>query len=81
MFSNQKIHFNFFFYFRGPELVKRAHLLIQNYNNNRCEQLTNVEARVSMGKRLNLVQRGSYERRVNCCGLRYNKSFKWHLSN
>jgi hypothetical protein len=32
------------------------------------------------GKRLNLIQRGSYERRVFLSGLRYNKSLKWHSS-
>lgn len=40
----------------------------------------NIVARFNMGKRLNLVQRGSYERRAYLSGLRYNKSFKWHSS-
>lgn len=40
----------------------------------------NIIARFNMGKRLNLVQRGSYERRAYASGLRYNKRFIWHSS-
>lgn len=40
----------------------------------------NIVSRFNMGKRLNLVQRGSYQRRVYLAGLRYNKQFNWHYS-
>uniref|UniRef100_A0A1Y1LEE7 Uncharacterized protein n=1 Tax=Photinus pyralis TaxID=7054 RepID=A0A1Y1LEE7_PHOPY len=40
----------------------------------------NIISRFTAGKRLNLVQRGSYERRVHLAGLRHNKSFAWHYS-
>lgn len=40
----------------------------------------NIVARFNMGKTLNLVQRGSYERRVYRAGLRFNRSFNWHTS-
>lgn len=33
-----------------------------------------------MGKRLNLIQRGSYQRRVYLSALRYNKKIDWHRS-
>ncbi|KAJ8909749.1 hypothetical protein NQ315_014018 [Exocentrus adspersus] len=46
-------------------LARKAHLLIENENNNRAERLMNIVARFNMGKRLNLIQRGSYERRVD----------------
>jgi hypothetical protein len=62
-------------------LLRKAHLLIEyENNNNRAEQLTNIVTRFNMGKRLNLIQRGSYERKVHLSALRYTKSFKWHLS-
>jgi hypothetical protein len=61
-------------------LIRKAHLLIENKNNNQAERLMNIVSRFTMGKRLNLIQRGSYERRVCLSGLRYNKSLKWHVS-
>ncbi|KAF2882521.1 hypothetical protein ILUMI_23657 [Ignelater luminosus] len=36
--------------------------------------------RFNTGKRLNIVQRGSYERRVHISGLRHNHKFQWHYS-
>ncbi|CAH1170902.1 unnamed protein product [Phaedon cochleariae] len=38
----------------------------------------NIVARFNQGKRLNFIQRGSYQRRVHLSGLRHNKQFKWH---
>jgi hypothetical protein len=61
-------------------LVRKAHLLITNENNNAAERLMNIVSRFTMGKRLNLIQRGSYARRVYLAGLRFNKAFKWHRS-
>lgn len=61
-------------------LLRKAQLLIENETNNASERLMNLVARFNMGKRLNLIQRGSYERRVYMSGLRYNKSFQWHSS-
>lgn len=61
-------------------MIRKAHLLIENENNNRAERLMNIVARFNMGKRLNLVQRGSYERRVHISGLRHNHKFEWHYS-
>lgn len=61
-------------------LVRKAHLLIENENNNRAERLMNIVARFNMGKRLNLIQRGSYERRAHLAGLRHNKRSFWHSS-
>lgn len=71
-----------FFYILGALdlLARKAHLLIENENNNQAERLMNIVARFNMGKRLNLIQRGSYERRVYLSGLRYNNSLKWHNS-
>jgi len=40
----------------------------------------NIVARFNAGKRLNLIQRGSYQRRVHLSGLRHNKKFVWHSS-
>lgn len=40
----------------------------------------NIVAKFTGGKRLNLIQRGSYERRVYLSGLRHNKKFNWHYS-
>ncbi|KAK5644983.1 hypothetical protein RI129_006283 [Pyrocoelia pectoralis] len=51
-------------------LIRKAHLLIKNENNNRAERLMNVVSRFNMGKRLNLIQRNSYETRVYLAGLR-----------
>ncbi|KAJ8911760.1 hypothetical protein NQ315_008812, partial [Exocentrus adspersus] len=61
-------------------LVRKAHLLIENENNNRSERLMNIVARFNAGKRLNLIQRGSYQRRVHLSGLRHNKQLSWHYS-
>lgn len=61
-------------------LVRKAHLLIENENNNRCEQLMNIVSRFNMGKQLNLIQRGSCERRVQMSALRYNRSSFWYES-
>lgn len=40
----------------------------------------NIVSKFNMKKRLNLIQRGSYERKVHLAGLRYNYSFKWQSS-
>lgn len=61
-------------------LVRKAHLLIENENNNRSERFMNIVARFNMGKRLNLIQRGSYERRVHLSALSHNKSSYWNVS-
>lgn len=61
-------------------LVRKTHLLIENENNNRAERLMNIVARFTAGKRLNLIQRGSYQRRVYLSGLRHNKNANWHYS-
>ncbi|XP_031331888.1 uncharacterized protein LOC116162414 [Photinus pyralis] len=61
-------------------LIRKANLLIENENNNAAECLMNIVSRFNMGKRVNLVQRGSYERRVYLAALRYNKAFEWPIS-
>lgn len=40
----------------------------------------NIVSRFTSGKRLNLVSRGSYQRRKYLSGLRHNKKFTWHSS-
>lgn len=48
--------------------------------NNRAEIFMNIVSRFNAGKRLNLISRGSYERRCHLSGMRYNKSYGWHTS-
>lgn len=44
-------------------LTRKTRLLIEN-ENNAMERLMNIIARFSMGKRLNFIQRNSYNTRV-----------------
>lgn len=52
-------------------LLAKAHLLIDNETNNRAELFMNILARFNMGKRLNLIQRDSFQLRSYLSGLRY----------
>lgn len=61
-------------------LLAKAHLLIENETNNRAELFMSILARFNMGKRLNLIQRGSFQTRSYLTGLRYNKGPSWHTS-
>lgn len=68
-------------YIKGAlDLVwQKAGLLVKNANNNASERLMNIVARFNQGKRLNLITRGAYTRRVWMAALRYNKGFRWYL--
>ncbi|KAJ8916466.1 hypothetical protein NQ315_014683, partial [Exocentrus adspersus] len=59
-------------------LITKSHLLIKNETNNKAECFMNILARFNMGKRLNLVQRNSYEIRSYLSALRYNNGVTWH---
>lgn len=62
------------------DLVRaKADLLVKNATNNASERLMNIVAQMNVGKRLNLVGRGAYSRRVWIAALRYNDSFYWYL--
>lgn len=40
----------------------------------------NIVCRFNAGKRMNLIQRGSFQTRANLSSLRYNKGASWHYS-
>ncbi|KAK5648270.1 hypothetical protein RI129_003162 [Pyrocoelia pectoralis] len=53
--------------------------LIDNETNNHAELFMSILARfINMGKRLNLIQKGSFQNRTNLTSLRY--CFEWHYS-
>ncbi|CAG9864782.1 unnamed protein product [Phyllotreta striolata] len=53
-----------------------ADMVVQGFNIS--EEMHGL--RFNQGKRLNLIQRGSYQRRVQLSGLRYNGKTEWHTS-
>lgn len=59
-------------------LLSKIHLLIDNETSNRAELFMSILARFNMGKRLNLIQRDSFNTRSYLTGLRYNSGFTWH---
>lgn len=61
-------------------LLRKSSQLIDNETNNRAECFMNILARFTEGKRLNSIQRGSFQARCHLSALRYNKSFDWHTS-
>lgn len=57
-----------------------AHLLADKETNNRAELFMSLLARFNMGKRLNLIQRDSFQLRSNLTGLKYNEGHMWHTN-
>jgi hypothetical protein len=62
-------------------VLLKANMLIDNETNNRAELFMSILARFNMGKRLNLIQRDSFQIRSYLTGLRYNQGEEWHLSS
>lgn len=58
-------------------LLSKIHLLIDNETSNRAELFMSILARFNMGKRLNLIQRDSFNTRSYLTGLRYNEGHTW----
>ncbi|KAB0790406.1 hypothetical protein PPYR_15226, partial [Photinus pyralis] len=54
-------------------VIRKAHSLIDNETNNRAELFMNIVSRFTMGKRLNLTQRSSYNIRADLSSMRYNE--------
>lgn len=61
-------------------VISKAALLIEYETNNKAELFMSLLARFNMGKRLNLIQRDSFQTRSYITGLRYNKGSTWHAS-
>ncbi|CAG9857125.1 unnamed protein product [Phyllotreta striolata] len=59
---------------------KKMKLLLKRAKTSIYEHAKKEEPRFNQGKRLNLIQRGSYQRRVQLSGLRYNGKTEWHTS-
>ncbi|KAB0790356.1 hypothetical protein PPYR_15279, partial [Photinus pyralis] len=59
-------------------ILSKSELLIDRETNNRAELFMSVLARFNMGKRLNLIQRDSFQTRSFLTGLRYNEGSTWH---
>lgn len=53
-------------------------MLLDKKTNNRAELFMGVLVRFNMGKRLNLIQRDSFQIRAHLRGLRYNEGPSWH---
>ncbi|CAG9771359.1 unnamed protein product [Ceutorhynchus assimilis] len=60
------------------QLTTKAHLLLDKETNNRAELFMSLLARFNMGKRLNLIQRDSFQMRSHITGLKYNYGYRWH---
>ncbi|KAF2879117.1 hypothetical protein ILUMI_27056, partial [Ignelater luminosus] len=60
------------------QLLTKVDLLIDNETNNRAELYMSLLARFNMGKRLNLIQRDSFQTRSVLSGLKYNEGHLWH---
>ncbi|CAH1375544.1 unnamed protein product, partial [Tenebrio molitor] len=58
-------------------VLLKANMLIDNETNNRAELFMSILARFNMGKRLNLIQRDSFQIRSYLTGLRYNQGEEW----
>lgn len=59
-------------------LLTKASILIDRETNNRAELFMSILARFNMGKRLNLIQRDSFQMRSVLTGLKYNEGYQWH---
>lgn len=63
-------------------LIKKAHLLIHNENNNKSVHFMSLLAKYNGGKRYNLTMRGSFNNRVNMSALTYNtRGPNWQYSS
>lgn len=63
------------------QVLTKADLLIDNETNNRAELYMSLLARFNMGKRLNLIQRDSFQTRAFLSGLKYNEGHLWHYQS
>ncbi|KAF5281723.1 hypothetical protein FQR65_LT14563 [Abscondita terminalis] len=59
-------------------VARKAHTLTKNVTTNHAERYMSLVAKFVGGKRTNLVQRGSYQRRCYGAGLSFNLGPSWH---
>ncbi|KAF5282304.1 hypothetical protein FQR65_LT14358 [Abscondita terminalis] len=62
-------------------LFKKSSRFIDNETKNRAEVFMQIVARFNSGKRLNLIQGGSFQRRATLASLRYNEGVGWHYKD
>ncbi|XP_049819332.1 uncharacterized protein LOC126264655 [Aethina tumida] len=60
------------------QLLMKADLLLDKETNNKAEIFMNIMARFNMGKRLNLIQRNSFQIRAHLSVLSYNYGSDWN---
>ena len=61
-------------------LVRLADRLITNQNSNRAELFMSILAKFNAGKRLNLTNRGYFQRRCTLTALSYQRGYGWHTN-
>ncbi|KAJ8914142.1 hypothetical protein NQ315_016220 [Exocentrus adspersus] len=59
-------------------VIRYGDNLIDNETNNRAELFMSILCKYNAGKRLNLIQRGSFQTRAHLAGLQYNEGVRWH---
>ncbi|XP_022913996.2 uncharacterized protein [Onthophagus taurus] len=67
------------YHIRGAmeNLLKKCHKLVNNETNNKAELYMSLLAKLNCGKRLNLIQRGSFQSRAHIAAVGYNTGYRW----